>query len=118
MSLKDITAYWNHWVSKDKKGDPFSFSLDDIDDNSNSDQDKGDGSNSSVDEDGRKEPSAASPDLYDIDNDIPPPLLCTTPSTRTKCLQKLVSNKDETSKTFHALVEMVDKFEVSLISSI
>ena len=34
MSLKDIIAYWNHWVSKNK-GDLFSFGVD-----SNSDKGK------------------------------------------------------------------------------
>ena len=110
MSLKDIAAYWNHWVSKDKKGDPFSFSLDDIDDNSDS--------NKGNDDSGGKKTPAASSDLHDIDDGIPLPLLCTTPTTRTRCLQKMVSNKDEISKTFHLLVEMVDKFEVSLVLSI
>ena len=140
MSLKDVTAYWKHWVLQDKKGDPFSFSLDD-----NSDQgaggsgkgdggsgkddggsDKGDGDSDKSDGNGDKEDgdkididkyaeklTVFSLDLYAIDDGIPLPLLCNTPSARTHCLQKLVSNRSQTNKTFHELVEIVDTIEVS-----
>lgn len=109
MSLKDLTAYWDHWASKDKKGDPFSFSLD-----GNSDK----ASSNAVDEDVAEEPTAVTPDHHSVDDDIPFPFLCKTPSTRTDCLQKLVPNRGEINKTFHTLVEMVDTLEVSSMSNI
>lgn len=102
MSLQDITAYWNHWVSKDQKGDPFSFGFDGDDDN-NSDGGVGQGA-------AEKPPSVSS--NHSIE-DIPFPYLCNTPYTRTNCLQKLVLNKGETGQRFHTLVRVVDALEVS-----
>ena len=102
MSLNDITDYWIHWVSKDKKGDPFCFGVDG----------EGDKSSSSGTDKGAAEklPSVSSDNSID---DIPYPFLCHTSHTRTNCLQKLVLNKGETGNMFHALVGMVDTLEVS-----
>jgi hypothetical protein len=118
MSLQDITAYWKHWASKDKEGNPFSFIASDVvgdkgESDENSDKGKGDDDNADVGQDDAEEP-----DHYSIDHDIPHPSLCDTPSMRTNCLHQLVSNSGGVNKNFHILVNMVGAFEVSPISSI
>jgi hypothetical protein len=118
MPLQSITAYWKHWVSQEKKGDPFSFISPDGEgdkgeSDANSDKGKGDGGIADDGQDGPEEP-----DHYSIDHDIPYPFLCDTPSMRTNCLHQLVSNNGAANKGFHALVNMVNTFEVSPISSI
>jgi hypothetical protein len=113
MPLKDITAYWNHWASKDQKGDPFSFDL-----NEPSEKGKGDDDNNSSDEDDEEQPPPASPSHYTIDDNIPHPSLCKTPSTRSNCLQQLVPDRNNITKAFHKLVEMVDIMEVSSMSNV
>jgi len=109
MSLKDLTAYWSHWVSKDKKGDLFFF----LGDSSNRGKsggvsDKGDSDNDSDDEDGTDKSSVISPDHFSIDHKIPHSSSCDDPSSCSNCLQ--------ISETFYQLVEMVDELEVSPIS--
>lgn len=127
MSLQDVSAYWKDWVSKDQEGDPFSFfSLDD-----NSDRDKGKGANDGDRDngdggaqEGAMEQPPSPPDNYlpddhfSVDDDIPLPLSCKTPSQRTSCLQQLIYDHGEPNKTFHKLVKAVDTLEVSSISSI
>jgi len=127
MSLKDITAYWKYWVSKDKGGDPFSFLG--TDDNSNnsrdsdkdkdSDKDEGNdkGKDDDDDDDGAGDLPRFSPDHFSIDRGIPYPFLCDQ-SNRTNCLEQLVSGKSQVNKTFLELVRMVDTMEVSPILSI
>jgi len=114
MSLKDISAYWNHWISKDKEGDPFSF-LDDSSVKGESDDASDKSDDDGVGEGGADKPSVIPPDHFSIDHKIPSPILCDTPNSRTNCLQKLVSKGDQTSKTFHTLVKLVDAFGVSFI---
>ena len=125
MSLQDVSAYWKDWVSKDQEGDPFSFfSLDD-----NSDRDKGKGANDGDRDngdggaqEGAMEQPPSPPDNYlpddhfSVDDDIPLPLSCKTPSQRTSCLQQLIYDHGEPNKTFHKLVKAVDTLEVSSIS--
>jgi hypothetical protein len=136
MSLQKITSYWTHWVSKDKKKDPFSFisfvgdsqgdddesnrGEDDdsnkskVDDDSNTGTDSH-GSNKSGDEE--EVEKSLPPDHYSIDDGLIYPFMC-APNERTNCLQELVPKTSQTNKTFHALVEMVDALEVSSISNI
>ena len=118
MSLKDITAYWNHWVFKNKKGDPFSFGADSNSDKGKSDEDNDESKGSNGGKDTAGGLPASSPDHSRIYDNIPHPLLCKTTSMRTSCLQKLVPNRNETTKTFHALVQMVDTLEVSTVTNI
>ena len=112
MSLKDITAYWNHWVSKDRKRDSFSF----IPDNS-SEKDKEDYSSSKGEdgEDGDIAEKPLSPDHHAIGDDIPLPSQCKTPSLQTNCLEKLVPGSNEINKSFHRLIKMVDALKVSSV---
>ena len=57
------------------------------------------------------------PDSFSIDDDIPLPFQCTTSNERTSCLQKLVPDRNEITKTFHGLVERVDALKVSYVLS-
>jgi hypothetical protein len=147
MSLKDVTAYWKHWVSSEKEGDPFSFSsLEDDSDrdkvdegndrgrvgegsnrdegNGDSDRDQGNDASDGVygsngtDENPAENSPIPPPDHLSIDDGALCPLQCKTPSARTKCLQKLVSEGSQTNRRFHRVVKMVDTFEVSSISDI
>jgi hypothetical protein len=141
MSLQNISAYWNHWAFKAKKGDSFSFSLEEVSDEGkvsdkgeasdkdevsdngegndgsgrSDDSDRGEGKDDSDKGDGEQE-HVPSLDHYKIDQDISYPFMCPA-SERTDCLQKLVSNRGQVNKSFQALVKMVDTFEVSLMLS-
>ena len=118
MPLKDIIPYWKHWASKGRKRDPFSFTPDNSSDRSNEDNgsDKGKNDDDGDDDDFPENP--VSLDHHGIDDDIPLPFQCKTPSSRTNCLQKLVPTSNEINKSFHGLVKMVDAFEVSSMLNI
>ena len=109
MSLQDLTSYWNHWVSKQKKGDPFSFLS------------AGDGGNqdSASDKEDENIPKdfPISPDHHNIDDGVLYPFKC-TPSKYTSCLERLVPKEGETNKIFHKLVKIVDGLDVSSRSHI
>ena len=108
MTLTNITSYWNHWVSKQKKGDPFFFlSVDD-----DSDRSGIGGISDKEDEDIPEDLPIPSPDYHNIDEHVLYPFKC-TPSKYTSCLQKLVPKGGETNNTFHELVKIVDDLEVS-----
>jgi len=131
MSLKGVTAYWKHWVSKDQKEDPFAFLSADGDDDQrkvdgDDDQRKDDGDDDQGKDDGDEDKGSAGagekqqdpPHHFNIDDDIPYPLQCNTSDERTLCLQKLVPNGSQTNKMFHSLVEKVDSLGVSCIPGI
>ena len=107
MPLEAITAYWKDWVSRDEKGDPFSFLSAEDDGGDKENGDNGTMNNS----------QDLPPETFSIDDNIPCPLECHTSDERTSCLQRLVPNSDETKKLFHELVKKVDALEVSYISS-
>jgi len=120
MTLKDITAYWNHWASKGRKSDPFSFRPDNSSYGGKEGNSSGKGKD--VDEDDEEEDDVTEkplpPDHHDIDDDIPLPSQCKTPRLRTNCLQKLVPISNGTNKSFHRLVKMVNALEVSSMLNI
>jgi len=113
MSLKDITVYWNHWVSKEKKRDPFSFIPDNSSEKGKEDYGSDKGDDGDDGDDITEKPFSL--DHYSIDDDIPLPCQCETPSVRTNCLEKLVPGSNEISKSFHRLVKMVDALKVSSV---
>ena len=118
MPIKDITPYWKHWAFKGRKRDPFSFTPDNSSDRGkeDNDSDKGRDDDYCDDDDFSEKPVA--PDHHGIDDDIPLPSQCKTPSSRTNCLQKLVPTTNKINKSFHGLVKMVDAFEVSSMLNI
>ena len=123
MTLKDITAYWNHWASKGSKSDPFAFRLDSSSNRGKEGNSSGKGKGKDVDEDDDEDDDEDEdiaekllpPDHHDIDDDIPLPSQCKTPRLRTNCLQKLVPGSNEINKSFHRLVKMVDALKVSSV---
>ena len=114
MSLQDVTVYWKGWASMDEEGDPFSFfSLDD-----DSDKGKGDGGSGGAEKGATEEAPIPPDDYFSVDDDIPLPLSCETPGERTTCLQQMVPDQSGASKTFSAVIKLVDTLEVSPILSI
>jgi hypothetical protein len=92
MKLDEVRAYWGDWVLKEAAGDSFVF-LEETD------------------------PVPPIPD-FAIDKDILLPCQCDSPAMRTICLRQLISKGNDSGKTFHELVELVDTLEVSSMSVI
>lgn len=136
MPLIAISAYWNYWVLKDQKGDPFLIlspdeDYQDMDDDENQGMAGDDGENQNIaggsgenkgmagDGDGENQSDEGMQDLglgFKIDNGVLSPHMCgDAPSERTECLQGLVTTKSEISKTFRAITNLVNNLEVSYI---
>jgi hypothetical protein len=115
MGLKDVKAYWALWVSKEAKGDPFSFIREkvvvvgEVEEEEEEEETQPTTSKPLI-----KAPTPPTP-TFDIDNGIPLPLQCNTPVLRTICLNQLGPKWGDASKTFHTLVELVDALKVSSV---
>lgn len=106
MSLNSLSVYWNEWILKDKKGDPFSF----IGVN------RGNQDMADVDDDLGDEGIEDFVPHFTIDDGVLPPLSCCgTSSNRTQCLQALVTGTSKDNKAYRTTVKLVNTLEVSHI---
>jgi len=139
MQLKEIEAYWNHWVSLAEAEASFSFlSRDEGQGNgddgnegmdgaggendgneggNNEDQggnngDQGEKSDGGDDEANKEPPTHSA--LFGVDEGIPLPSTCKTTAERTKCLLSLAPD-GELGRILLNLINLVDGIEVSLI---
>ena len=137
MTLEGIKAYWQLWVSKGTKGDPFSLlsgkekegeqEQEDSEENKNEGGDEGENQVQDQDQDQEEEeeethsrtkkaptrpPISPTPEC-DLDIGIPLPYQCDTPAMRTTCLQQLAPKWGSAGKEFNLVVGLVDALEVS-----
>ena len=110
IPLEDVKLYWKAWVSLEAKGYPFSFL------SGEEEEEQEQETHSKV----KKPPTKqlTPPQDFDCDDGIPLPYQCDTSASRTICLLRLVSESDNSGKTFHTLVRQVDTLEVSFVSII
>ena len=113
IPLEDVKLYWKAWVSLEAKGYPFSFLSGEEEEEQEQEQEE---THSKV----KKPPTKqlTPPQDFDCDDGIPLPYQCDTSASRTICLLRLVSESDNSGKTFHTLVRQVDTLEVSFVSII
>ena len=140
-SLAATSAYWNYWVLKDQKGDPFIFLSPDEDYQGVAEDDGEDQGIAGDDEENQElvggheenqelaggdeenqEMTGGDEEMQDmapqfkIDNGVLSPLMCgDAPSERTECLQGLVTSRSKISKCYRAITKLVDNLEVSHI---
>ena len=111
MPLAATSAYWNYWVLKDQKGDPFIF-LSPDEDNQDIAEDDGENQEIAGGDEGMQEMAPG----FKIDNGVLSPLMCDyAPSECTECLQGLVTSRSKMSKCFRAITNLVNNLEVSHI---
>ena len=116
IPLEDVKLYWKAWVSLEAKGYPFSFLSGEEEEEQEQEQEQEQETHSKV----KKPPTKqlTPPQDFDCDDGIPLPYQCDTSASRTICLLRLVSESDNSGKTFHTLVRQVDALEVSFVSII
>ena len=117
IPLEDVKLYWKAWVSLEAKGYPFSFLSGEEEEEQEQEQEQEEQeTHSKV----KKPPTKqlTPPQDFDCDDGIPLPYQCDTSASHTICLLRLVSESDNSGKTFHTLVRQVDTLEVSFVSII